>query len=343
MVTVKSIYYHFRKKMEEGKVSSPIFEFLETVPGFYGTNDRGNETMDVSLAMSVARICDKMVADVLLMESKTNVMLPWLNEYICVHEVNSTNPQQFLQDLDYGTYDFKYYGFTMVYEHFKDSVVPITGITPNGKDDLGTAYYIGEGRFVTAAHCITGFDRFNVLLHDNTRLPITKITFAKGQDLVHYDLAVIYIDAPISYPELWLDEPNVLDNVLTMGYPPVPCFDLVKVAETASVGIIIKGGQKSVVGQVAAPGNSYLSPLDYFLINARVKGGNSGGPVINEEGKVIGTIVEIPFDSAGGSDTGRYDIMGFGICLPSKYITQLIADPDEKAVIDDGNYFKLVQ
>ena len=341
MVTIKSIYYYFRKKMDEGKASSPILEFLETVPGFYGTNGRGNETMDVSLAMSVVRICDKMVADVLLMESKTNVMLPWLNEYICVHEVNSTNPQQFLQDLDYGTYDFKYYGFTMVYEHFKDSVVPITGITPNGKDDLGTAYYIGEGRFVTAAHCITGFDRFNVLLHDNTRLPITKITFAKGQDLVQYDSAVIYTDASISYPELWLDEPNVLDNVLTMGYPPVPCFDLVKVAETASVGIIIKGGQKSVVGQVVAPGNSYMSPLDYFLINARVKGGNSGGPVINEEGKVIGTIVEIPFDSAGGSDTGRYDIMGFGICLPSKYIIQLVADPDEKAVKDDGHYYKL--
>lgn len=340
MVTVKSIYYHFRKKLSEGKISSPILEFLATVPGFYGINDCGNQTMDMSLAMSVICICDKMVDDVLLMRLKTNVAFPLLNEYGCVHEVNSTNPTQFLGDLDYGTYDFKYHGLTMVYEHFKDAIVPITGITPNCKDGLGTAYYIGLGRFVTAAHCITGFDKFNVLLHDDTRLPITKIAFAKNQNLVQYDLAVIYTDASVSYPELWLDDPNVLDNVLTMGYPPVPCFDMVKVAETASVGTIIKGGQKSVVGQVVAPGNSYMSPLDYFLINARVKGGNSGGPVINEEGKVIGTIVEIPFDSAGGSDTGRYDIMGFGVCLPSKYITQLMANPDEKAVIDDGDYFK---
>lgn len=327
--------------MEEGKVSSPIFEFLETLPGFYGTNARGNGTMDVSLAMSVVRICEKMVADVLLMRLKTNVVCPWMNEYFCVHEVNSTNPKQFLQDLDYGTYDFKYHGLTSVYEHFKDSVVPITGIVPGGKEDLGTAYYIGEGQFVTAAHCITGFDRFNVLLHDETRLPITKVAFAKGQDLVQYDLAIIFTDAQISYPALWLADPEILDNVLTMGYPPVPCFDLIKVAETASVGTIISGGQKSVVGQVVAPGNSYMSPLDYFLINARVKGGNSGGPVINEEGKVIGTIVETPFDSAGGSDTGRYDIMGFGICLPSKYITQLMANPDIKALVDDGSYFKL--
>lgn len=128
-----------------------------------------------------------------------------------------------------------------------------------------------------------------------------------------------------------------------MGYPPIPCFDLIKVAETASVGVIIQGGPKSVAGQVVAPGKSYLSPLDYFLINARVKGGNSGGPVINGEGKVIGTIVEIPFDSIGGSDTGRYDIMGFGVCLPSRYVNQLLLNPEEKIVLDDGNYYMLVK
>ena len=340
MVTVKDIFYHFRKQQNAGKLSSPVEEFLETVPGYQGKDANGIGTMNMTLGMEVIRLCDKMADDALLIKTKTNI-LPWLNEYFCVHEVNTTNPNQFLRELDYGTYDFKYRGLPLVYEHFKDSVVPITGITPKGKEDLGTAYYIGEGQFVTAAHCITGFDRFNVLLHDETRLPITKVAFAKGQDLVQYDLAIIFTDAQISYPALWLADPEILDNVLTMGYPPVPCFDLIKVAETASVGTIISGGQKSVVGQVVAPGNSYMSPLDYFLINARVKGGNSGGPVINEEGKVIGTIVETPFDSAGGSDTGRYDIMGFGICLPSKYITQLMANPDIKAVVDDGNHFKI--
>lgn len=340
MVTVKDIFYHFRKKQNAGELSSAVQEFLETVPGYKGTDANGIEIMNMTLGMEVIRLCDKMADDALLIKTKTNI-LPWLNEYFCVHEVNTTNPQQFLRELDYGTYDFKYHGLTLVYEHFKDSVVPITGITPVGKEDLGTAYYIGEGRFVTAAHCITGFEKFNVLLHNDTRLSITKIAFAKSQNLVQYDLAVIYTDALITYPTLWLGEPNVLDNVLIMGYPPVPCFNLIQVAETASVGTIIKDGQKSVVGQVVAPGNSYMSPLDYFLINARVKGGNSGGPVINEEGKVIGTIVEIPFDSAGGSDTGRYDIMGFGICLPSRYVTQLIFDPDEKDVVDDGNYYKI--
>lgn len=342
MVTVKDIFYHFRQKQNEGKFSSPILEFLETVPGFKTKHEVNGEIMNMSIAMSVIRICDKMAEDLLLMKTKPNA-IPFLNEYFCVHEANSSDPQQFLRDLDYGSYDFKYHGLSYVYQYFRDSVVPVTGITPEGKEDIGTAYYIGDGRFVSAAHCIKGLERFNILLHDGSRLPIKRIAFAKEQNLEEYDLAVIFTEAPISYPALWLQDPKVLEDVLTMGYPPIPCFDLIKVAETASVGVIIQGGPKSVAGQVVAPGKSYLSPLDYFLINARVKGGNSGGPVINGEGKVIGTIVEIPFDSIGGSDTGRYDIMGFGVCLPSRYVNQLLLNPEEKIVLDDGNYYMLVK
>ena len=67
-----------------------------------------------------------------------------------------------------------------------------------------------------------------------------------------------------------------------------------------------------------------MSTLDFFVITARVKGGNSGSPVINRDGYVVGTVFQIPFDSQGGADGGRYDIMGYGICLPSKYIMDLI-------------------
>ena len=34
-------------------------------------------------------------------------------------------------------------------------------------------------------------------------------------------------------------------------------------------------------GQVIGADTPYMLQLDFFLINARVKGGNSGGPVIN--------------------------------------------------------------
>ena len=67
-----------------------------------------------------------------------------------------------------------------------------------------------------------------------------------------------------------------------------------------------------------------------------MKGGNSGGPVINNEGKVIGTVIQLPFDSEGGFDGKRFDIMGFGICLPSKYIDDLIRSHDVHQLVKDS-------
>lgn len=70
-----------------------------------------------------------------------------------------------------------------------------------------------------------------------------------------------------------------------------------------------------------------------------MKGGNSGSPVINEYGKVVGMVFEIPFDSKAGSEGGRYDIMGFGICFPSKYIQELKNAHTTNALKECQGYF----
>ena len=79
--------------------------------------------------------------------------------------------------------------------------------------------------------------------------------------------------------------------------------------------------------------------LIFFVITARVKGGNSGCPVINNEGYVVGTVFQIPFDSYGGSDGGRYDIMGYGVCLPSKYVIDLSKNPDIHQLVSKDGYY----
>ena len=161
--------------------------------------------------------------------------------------------------------------------------------------------------------------------------------FAKDQDTLYFDLAVIVIDDDFDAPSFDYWEPCVLDEVMVMGYPPIPNLYPVLTAETASVGAYLK----SSIGQVVGDTTAYRSNLDSFLITARVKGGNSGGPVINCTGQVVGTVVEIPFDSLRGSDTGRYDIMGYGICLPAKYTKDLMENPDKCMLINEGDYFKV--
>ena len=58
---------------------------------------------------------------------------------------------------------------------------------------------------------------------------------------------------------------------------------------------------------------------EYFLISARVKGGNSGCPVITNRGYVVGVFVQV---LAGQNLTP--DIMGYGVAVPFKTLDHFI-------------------
>lgn len=341
MKTVREIYDFFLQYFTNGGKQLSLMDFMNTVPGFVEKIDDGTESMNMSMGMEYYKICEKMVEDSLLMRIKPNAMMSIMTEYLAVHSVNSSNPQVFNMELDYGIYDFKYRGFTYTYHYFKESVVPIVGKNANGDDDNGTAYYIGENRFVTAAHCVDGLERFNLLKPDGTPYALRAVLFAAGQNHNDYDLAVIVTDeVPVCQP-LWLGDPATLDDVLVMGYPPIPGLNPVLTAETATVATSDKFQRKAVVGQVVAEAGTYFNHLNYFLISARVKGGNSGSPVINSEGRVVGTVIQLPFDSDGGFGGKRFDIMGFGVCLPSKYVDGLLANPDVKPLVSDNGYYRM--
>lgn len=303
-------------------------DFLNTVPEFTFKEEDGSEKIDMTLGMEYYKICEKMVDDALLLKVKNlNPAMRLTNVYLSVHSVNSQNPQAFIDSLDYGVYDFKYRGFTYTHSQFKDSLAPVVGVNKKGDADIGTAYYIGNGQFATAAHCVTSMNSFNMLKPDGTPYNIKEAWFATDQNTDDYDLALLVVDEVPACRPFWLGEPTVLDDVLVMGFPPIPGLNMVLTAETASVATREKALCKAVVGQHVGEADSYLSKLDYFLINARVKGGNSGGPVINNEGRVIGTVVQLPFDSEGGFSGKRFDIMGFGICLPAKYLEGIKDNP----------------
>lgn len=340
--TVKDIHDFFLQEIQDGKRRN-LMDFLNTVPGFSSTGSDGLDRMNVTLGMEYYRICEKMADDAILMRIKSNPIMNIASEYLSVHSVNFDDPQAFNDELEYGKYDFKYRGFTYTYNCFKESVAPIVGVNKNGDDDIGTAYYIGDNRFATAGHCVTELDSFKLLKPDKTPYKLKEVWFAPNQNIDDYDLAILVAEEEPVCRSLWLGDPAVLDEVLVMGYPPVPGLNTVLTAETASVATYDKIQCKAVVGQDVAEASTYFNQLDYFLINARVKGGNSGGPVINNVGRVIGTVVQIPFDSEGGFNGKRFDIMGFGICLPSKYTEEILNNHDVRGLFIEGDGYKVMK
>lgn len=314
--------YDFFDYQNDGKLGRSLFEFIETRHDCFFKDESGGQHINMGRVSYISSICKKMVEDNLLIRLKTNGV-ECLNDIYSVYlrSDNYQYPDLFKERLKYGYYDFAYNGFPFTREHFFDSVVPIVGINKNGDNDIGTAYYIGDNMFVTAGHCILDIPKFSLQYQNGDQIKVAAVLFPDNDNI---DLAIIKSEEDIQLTPFMLGEPGVLDDILVMGYPPIPGMDTVLISETGTVNTFITPVQKASDGQIIAETKSYLPPMDYFMINCRVKGGNSGGPVINKHGLVIGTVVSLVFDSNGGSDGGRYDLMGFGTCISSDYTCSLV-------------------
>lgn len=75
----------------------------------------------------------------------------------------------------------------------------------------------------------------------------------------------------------------------------------------------------------AIASNIYTSrETDLLLITARIKGGNSGGPIINRQGCVVGVAFSEPFAEGEG-----YDDLGYGVGVPISVINSLIENENK--------------
>lgn len=121
--------------------------------------------------------------------------------------------------------------------------------------------------FVTAAHCVKGLECFNILYPDNKPVELESVWYAKGEDLNDYDLAIIKSkNVPMNIKAFKLKDPFILNDVLTMGYPPIPGLNPVLISETATVASYVHGRQKASIGQIAAEVGSYMSKLDFLSL-----------------------------------------------------------------------------
>jgi serine protease Do len=144
---------------------------------------------------------------------------------------------------------------------------------PNAPDERrssGSGFIIREdGYLVTNAHVVGDAERIQVRLSDGRRFDAKLI----GLD-ERVDLALLKIEAS-GLPVAQLGDSNrarVGEFVLALGHP----FGL---EQTVSFGIVSRKGAPL---QVATPG------FEFIQTDAAVNPGNSGGPLVNMAGEVIG-------------------------------------------------------
>jgi putative serine protease PepD len=159
-----------------------------------------------------------------------------------------------------------------------------------------------KGDIVTNEHVVTGATKITVTLWDGKAYPAHLV----GAD-DSTDLAVVRISVPSSQLQPLVignsDSVQVGDPVVAIGSP----FGL---AQTVTSGIV-----SALHRTIDSPNNFTIG--DSIQTDAPINHGNSGGPLLNSAGQVIGVNSQIQSQS-GGSD-------GVGFAIPSNTVQSIAA------------------
>lgn len=187
--------------------------------------------------------------------------------------------------------------FRSIYEAVRPSVVSVMAPGARGQASVGTGFVIdANGLIVTNLHVVGGARNVQVIFFDNRRVPGTVLGLNRAMDI-----AVIKINGVSGLKPAVIgdsDRVQVGDIAIALGSP----YGL---PSTFTTGVI------SAVGRRLDE-----SRLPLIQTDAAINQGNSGGPLLNLRGEVIGINQQI-ISQSGGS-------IGIGLAIPINAVRPLM-------------------
>ncbi len=212
---------------------------------------------------------------------------------------------------------------TQAVEKVGPAVVTVTGTipgqmtffgrSPDGQSSGSGVIISPDGYIVTNNHVIEDAEDLAVILSDGTELPATLISSD-----IYADLAVVKADGlmPAVAPIGNSDNLKSGETVIAIGSP------LGEFRNTVTVGVI------SATGRSLDTGRGYAME-DLLQTDAAINQGNSGGPLVNLNGEVIGINTLIVRGGNGSTAVAE----GLGFAIPSNTMESIA-----KRIISQG-YF----
>ena len=175
---------------------------------------------------------------------------------------------------------------------------------------LGSGFIISaDGYIVTNNHVVDKADIIDIKFHDGTIARAKIIGIDKKSDI-----ALLKVDSDIKLPYVKFGNSDLLrvgDWVIAIGNP----FGL---GGTVTAGIVSARGRNISDG----------SNTDFIQTDAAINRGNSGGPMFNSKGELIGISTAI-FSNSGGN-------IGIGFAIPSQTALPLIKQLKENGKVVRG-------
>jgi S1-C subfamily serine protease len=170
-----------------------------------------------------------------------------------------------------------------------------------------------EGIVVTTNHVVEGGRKFTVDMTDGRIFDATLIGTDKATDL-----AVLKIEAG--------------DRTLGLSQIEVVNSDSLRTGDLAfAVGYPLGLDQTLTMGVISGLGRSGMGDRieDYIQTDAAVNSGNSGGPLLDSRGRLIGINTSILSGGGGGND-------GIAFAVPSRILMYVVAQLRESGEVKRG-------
>jgi serine protease Do len=181
------------------------------------------------------------------------------------------------------------------------------GVSPGAAAGLTTIPGLGsgvlisaEGKIMTAAHVVQTADKVGVQFQDGKVFPAHVVSSS-----VRADVALLQLDQfPMALAPAKLGNSDSLavgDQIIVIGAP----YGL---GHSLTVG--------HISGRITAGGMVSGGPMEMIQTDAAINMGNSGGPMFNMNGEVVGIVSRILTQSGG--------FEGLGFAIPSKVAERVL-------------------
>ena len=182
----------------------------------------------------------------------------------------------------------------------------------------GTGFIISEdGYILTNYHVAKGADKLTVTLSSGVRYDAKLV----GYEQITCDVALLKIEAE-GLPTVKLGDSDALqvgEQVCTIGNP------LGELTYTMTVGYI-SAKERAI--------NTDGNPINMLQTDAAINSGNSGGPLFDMAGNVVGIVTA----KYSGSTTTGASIEGIGFAIPISNVVSILDDLQQYGYVTDRAY-----
>ena len=238
-----------------------------------------------------------------------------------LHNVGSRRSvPQFLSDcyLSFGTYSAMRaqghfwlapaLGADFLFHLSTPGVVHITGKNKDGDVKAGTGFIFHPHHILTCRHVVCDMQLDDRQTFQGLECVVDEKSIHKHET---DDVAVIRVDKPLKPVDgLVFQPPAIAQTVFTLGYPKIPC--------TREAPLTMQSGAVTSESVVSFHGENL------FLYSAISRPGNSGGPVISEDGYVVGISSEDLTMKSDDKKDSAFSPHYAGV--PSHIIVKAVAD-----------------